>query len=197
MIGQGNFTFQNAEEQDIKRIAEIEKECLGTYRRAFTEEQLVKWFSHNPAMFYVIKDEENKVYAFTILVPITENLYNDVKTDKISELSDFPEKEVSEAFKSDYFHIADICVSKTACGPYYLSTFRALAGGMVKILYNEAKLVNTSAVTDDGAKACKSIGFTEVSKNTDGHIIWELIVTPEKYNRLAPIFGLSSSKTMQ
>lgn len=160
----GSLIFQTATEEDFQGMLAIENEFFGTYSRALNEENMTRWFNHNPNMFYVVKNENGHVLAFTILVPVTKELYDKLKKGKVSDLFDFDENEVEKVFKSDYFFIEEVCVSKKGSKGNYFRATRLLFNEFTKIIYENAKFVTTSPITEDGKRICEHLGFQLVAE---------------------------------
>ena len=59
-------------------------------------------YKYNNHIFYVVKNKEDQVLAFTIMTPITEKLYNKMLTGEINDMYDFPFEDVLQEKKSDY-----------------------------------------------------------------------------------------------
>lgn len=193
--GKVNISFLKAEENDIKEMAKIEKEFFASYDRAFDELTLSKWFSHNPDMFYAVKDDAGELLAFSIMAPITSDLYQRLRAGQVSDMFDFKEEEVLKAFESDYYYIADICVRNFDNESKYLRVATLLIIEMVKIMYQKAKFVMTTPVTDKGLKMTKTIGFKPVAideHNGQKFPICEIIVSDENKKRFDMLIEYSN-----
>jgi len=172
------YRFERAEKEDIKDIAEIEAEFFGDYSKAFNYPFLEKWYNYNKDMFYVVKNNENKVLAFTIMTPITEKLYNRMLTGEINDMYDFDEQDVLKEKQSEFYYVSDICASKKRNEKGYFSVVSYLMAGLVDFLSQYSHYILTSPVTKEGTAVCKNLGFREVAvSNFDGksYSICELI----------------------
>jgi len=190
-----NIAFEKAKETDIKGMAEIEKLFFGSYGRAFDEESLTKWFLHNPDMFYVVKDELDELQAFAIVAPVTEGLYQKLRTGQESDMYDFKEEDVVKTFESKYFYLADICIKDQENISQYLKVATVLIGEMMKLMYVNAKYVLATPVTEKGLKISKTIGFVPVATDiVDGqeYPVCEIVVTEEKYQKYKGLIDRSS-----
>lgn len=175
-----SLKFQVAVAEDLIQIAEIEQEFFPGYERAFTEEFLKKWFEHNKDMFYVVKSSAGVVQAFIVLVPVDEQLYDELLQGLKSDLYDFEMEHVLTSLNSEYYYIADICISKKA--EKYIRTAEKLMVGAAGVIYSHANRVTTSPITPEGNQMCKHLGFKEVAKqefNGEYYSVQELII-PKK-----------------
>lgn len=159
-----SYAFTNAKIKHIEEIANIEKQYFSGYSRAFDITFLTRWYQYNADMFYVVTDTTGEVRAFLILVPVTEALYKKLIRGEISDLFDFSENEVLKNFASEYYYIADICVSKRNQGIGYLVVASQLIKGFIKLVEPYAKYIVTSPITKDGVRLCEKIGFEKVSE---------------------------------
>lgn len=157
------YLFKNATIEDIAKIETIEKSFFDN-GVAFDAEFLKKWFLHNPNMFYVVKKSDDELAAFTILVPITEKLYSDLKLGKVHDMAQFTEEEVLLEIKSEYYYVADIAVNEKKLAPTLI-----LIKGITKFLGDNAHWVMTTPITKDGLSFCKTMGFcsAELGKNCE------------------------------
>ncbi len=185
--------FTSAKIDDIAAMVEIEKEYFASYGRAYNEEFMLRWYRHNPDMFYVLKTAYDEILAFAILTPVTEKLYGDIRSGKVADLFDFPESEVPRNFASDYFFIADVVTSREKCKSQTEAVKLRLQYENIIVLYNNAKKVLTSSATKEGLKAMKAAGFEEVaSEEFEGqkNFISELIITEKIYQELMQRFEI-------
>ena len=185
------INFGIANNEDIDSMVNIEKEFFSDYSRAFDKDFMEKWYKYNPNMFYVVKDSNGKVLGFTILTPVTEELYNKLLLGEVSDMFDFNEEDVLKDLNSDYFYFSDICVSKE--NKNYIKTVGMLLGGMIKILSENATYVTTSPITKEGLRMCEHIGFKKVSEEIfegKSYPIYELIITKEKKDKFSRISRL-------
>lgn len=187
--------FEKANFEDLGEIANIEGEFFSDYSKVFSKEFLEKWYLYNSDMFYVVKDCNNKVFAFTILTPITNDLYNKILLGMENDMYDFSYSDVLKTMDSDYYYVSDMCVSKKNAGKNYFKAVAFLVGGAIKILSEKATYVTTTAITDEGLKLCKHIGFREVSYfNDDNYYICELLITDERKKRFSKLTKLVKEK---
>ena len=182
------FRFEQAKKEDLKAMAEIEAEFFGDYSKAFDYDFLVKWFNYNKEMFYVVKNQENEVLAFTIMTPINEKLYKKMLTGEINDMYDFTEEDVLKEKKSMHYYVADICASKKRNEKGYFSVVTYLMAGVIDFLSNYSYYVLASPVTNEGKAVCNNLGFKDVASSTfDGktYSICELIANKETTTKLS------------
>lgn len=159
-----DYNFKNATWSDLKEISKIEQEFFGGYSKAFNEEFIKSWYKHNPNMFFVVKNGQDKVVAFSILTPISEKLYDKLVKGEVGDLYDFNKSEVPRTMDSNYYYISDICITKEATKSRNV-IFALLFGGSINFLLDKANYIMTLPVTKEGARLCKKLGFVEVSES--------------------------------
>lgn len=186
------------DEKDIIEMAKIEEHFFSDYAKKLTPEILLDWYNHNSDMFYVVKDNEGNVKGFTILTPVTEDLYGKIRSGETVELVDFNKEDVTRTLDTDFFFISDICV--VGDNPIERSFSAAiLAANIAEILFaktNEREIegkVLTVAITDDSKKlTTKKMSFIPVGEveidGVIGHIV-ELHCTGENYEKFTKSMG--------
>ena len=147
------YDFTIATTEDIESIVEIEKKYFEK-SVAYTSEFIRKWIDYNPNMFYVVKDRNNNIKAFTILVPITEVCFNKLSRNEINDMNQFEKSDVLQTAQSEFYYFADIATFNK--DP--LSTV-SLLNGIQKYLCNYAHYVAATPITDDGLRISKIFGF--------------------------------------
>lgn len=174
---------------DINGILEIEKEHFANYVRVLDRKMIIKWLEYNPDMFFVLKNECNTVVAFMILVPVSRKLYEKLQNGQVSDIYNFEKRQVEKKFRSDYFFVEEVCISKKIQTASYIKTFRLLINCFfTALLHGRAKYVTTSPLTKEGVRLCGKLGFSFVSENEylgETYPIYELIITSELYARFA------------
>lgn len=171
--------FDIANRQDLAEMAEIENEHFNGYERAFTKDFLEKWYNHNSNMFFVVRDKNNEVSAFIILVPVKKPLYELLLEGTVSDLFDFDEDLVCTDMNSDYYYIADICMSQKKSN---MKVGAQLMFGAAKIIYTYAKYVTASPITNMGLRLLQGLGFKKVSEqeyNGEIYPVFELDMNDE------------------
>ena len=157
------YVFDLAKEEDIKGIMELELKYFDTL--AYKEEDIRKWMKHNNEMFYVVKDNENKVIAFTIIAPITENCYNKFKCGIFTDMNEFELNDITDTMESDYYYFADVVSDKK----------NALAAMIIfkhilPILWEKPKYIVATPVSNSG----KNKALKLKAKNLNGDSILDL-----------------------
>lgn len=158
------YKFRIATLKDIEQMVQIENQFFNE-EVAFNEKFLEKWFLHNSNMFYVVVNSQEKVLAFTILVPITEKLYGDLKRGKVKDLVEFQEQDILQEVQSEYYYIADIASSEKE-----ISATLVLLKGLTEFLGENAHWVIATPITKEGFMICKKFGFKAIeSENMLGN----------------------------
>ena len=179
--------FEKAKETDIPELVAIEKEFFDGYSRIFDEVNMTKWFYHNPDMFYVVKDNNDEIKAFTIITPVTDELYTKLRNGEVTDLFDFKGEEVPTDFNSDFYYIADACVKGKSSNLGFIKIAGTLLINIAKILKENAKLVITSPITDASKNLCSHLNFKLISSEMfEGKEcgVYELECSDQKYEEL-------------
>ena len=175
----GDLLFRRAGNEHISSIAKIELANFSKYQHVLDAQSIKEWYDYNSDMFYVVTDENNDVFAYAIIVPMTALLYEFVRTGKYSTLVHFPKKEVLTNLQSNYFHLEIIA---TIPAKKRMPVSGILINGVGEILLDHAKVVTTCPMTEKGAKLSNFFGFTKIAEeNCNGEIypIAELKITSE------------------
>lgn len=157
------YVFDLATVEDIKGIMELELKYFNTL--AYKEEDIRKWLKHNREMFYVVKDNTNKVVAFTIIVPITKNCYNKFKSGIVTDMNEFALSDIETTMESDYYYFADV-VSDNKNTIASMIIFKHI----LPILWEKPKYIVTTPITNNG----KNKALKLRAKNINGESILEL-----------------------
>ena len=157
------YVFDLATVEDIKGIMELELKYFNTL--AYKEEDIIKWLKHNREMFYVVKDNTNKVVAFTIIVPITKNCYNKFKSGIVTDMNEFALSDIETTMESDYYYFADV-VSDNKNTIASMIIFKHI----LPILWEKPKYIVTTPITNNG----KNKALKLRAKNINGDSILEL-----------------------
>ena len=189
-----NLVFTKATKDDLKDIGAIELEFFKDYEKSFTSEFLEKWFGYNPDMFYVVKKAGLDTVGFIILTPVSEQLHNRIVAGEVFDFFDFPEADVLNSMQSDYFYVADICLSGEKKYSY-LNAVIVLIGNMFRILADSARFITTCPVTEEGLKICHTLGMRKTAEAIDSesrYPIYLLEVTEDKINRFSKLMKRAS-----
>ena len=183
--------FSQCSWNDLADIAQIEQEFFSQYEKSFDISFLKKWFIHNPEMIYVVKSDEGKTIAFTILAPISKMLYEMLCIGEIYDFFDFSPSDVMTEMKSEYYYIADICISQSI-DHQHIRAAKNLIGGIAAILFKYAKYVLACPITREGARMCISIGMKQIAVSTSNGLEYHICkgeVTDEAKTRFIKIIN--------
>lgn len=147
------YNFEVATIKDIDEIISIEEEFFEN-GVAYTKEFIITWMKHNPNMFFVVKDNNLKIKGFTILAPITEECYQKLKNNEITDMINFKQTDVLNTIQSEYYYFADIASSKKDS----LASI-SLLHGIQKHLSQNAHFIAATPITEDGVRISKYFGF--------------------------------------
>lgn len=151
--------FDVANENDILGIMEIEDKYFG--KLAYKEEDIRKWMQCNSNMIYVVRNNEDKVIAFTIIAPITYECYEKFRNGFITDMNQFELTDICTTLQSDYYYFADV-VSDNKNPIASMIIFK----NILPILWTNAKYIVTTPVTDNGRNKAAKLG----AKNIDGEV---------------------------
>ena len=152
------YCFDLASKEDISGIIELENKYFEE-DIVYKEEEIRKWISYNPNMIYVVRDSNNKVIAFTIIAPITEECYNKFRGGLITDMNEFEQSDIMVTLQSDYYYFADV-VSDNKNPIASMIMFR----NILPILWENTHYIVTTPVTDAGKNKAIKLG----AKNTYG-----------------------------
>ena len=157
-----DLTCSVAEDYDIDGIMAIEENFFKEKEISYKREDIIKWMNFNRNMFYVVRDTNNQVVAFTILVPITEDCYCKFKQGKNNDLDKLQLGDIVPYMESDYYYFADVaCLNKDANASMII--FRTV----LPFLIENTKYIVTTPVTKEGqikaSKLCAKNTFGESS----------------------------------
>jgi len=176
----GELTFDLAREEELSSILQIEWSDFPGYGHIFSVSSIRDWYTHNPGMFYVLRDKKNWVMAYACVVPITEHLQSEICQGKFSALTDFPKEEVLRNMSTSYYHIEVV-----ASVPIRSSSRvgRTLIKKVGHVIVRNARYITASAASEIGVRLCKYFGFQ--------HVADEDIEEPSGDMRTYPIFYLA------
>ena len=164
----GDIMFTTARKSDLSDMLKIEWANFSKYLHIFNVKSISKWFEHNSDMFYVVVDQNGQVFGYSVLVPMSIELYSQVRQGKYSSLVDFPESGVLRHMESPYYHLEVIAVVPAK---NYMPVSGVLIKGVGKILSKYAKYVTASPMTEAGIALSNFFGFAKVAEeNFNGEI---------------------------
>jgi len=156
----GKLTFRAAKSDELSSILQIEWGNFSGYGHIFSVNSLKEWYAHNPDMFQVVLDDRNWILAYAVLVPVSINLFNQIKKGKYSAISDFPKSEVIKNMDSKYYHIE---VVATIPAKYSSRAGSFLIKSVGHFLVENASSVTTSPVLNIGLRLCKYFDFKHIA----------------------------------
>ena len=181
------YVFENANDEDIKEIALIEKEFFGDYADMYDMDFLTKWYSHNPGMFWVVRDTQSgQVVGFTITAPVTSELYDKMLSGEVHDMDKFSASDVLTHTDSEYYYFADICLSKKRINGTknrFLALVAMMSGIQNHLDKTGVKHVVSTAITDEGVQTSLGMGFEDKGGyDLNGRVVHTMVLeaTPEK-----------------
>lgn len=191
---EAKYITGRAAQSDLVKMADIEEEFFGGYSRVFNEPFLKKWYQHNPTMFSVIKDHDGTVLGFFIVCPMTHNAYSRMIAGEVSDLHDLSTEDILTDFSSEYFYIADLCVSKRNKGLSYFRVATALMKEFTILLNSYAKYVVTSPITPEGTRITQKLGGIEIATQEfegNKYAIYQLEWTDDMRRKYEKMFHIT------
>lgn len=179
----GKISFLKAKEDELSSILQIEWSNFPGYGHIFSVQSIKKWYLHNPNMFWVVKDARDWILGYSVLVPITKNLYEKICSGKFSSLNDFPEKDVLTSALSDYYYVEVVATVPTRLASRAGSFLIKNVGNY---LLETAKFVATSPITEIGMRLCKYFEFRHVADEileTERYPLYAYEIDKEKVKR--------------
>ncbi|MDR3299304.1 MAG: radical SAM protein [Candidatus Accumulibacter sp.] len=182
----GRLTFAQAQESDISDMLKIEWSNFSKYQHIFNFKSISDWYHYNPAMFYVVKDSNGNIFGYSVIVPMSETLYAQVRKGQYSSFVDFPQNEVEQDLVSEYYHLEVIA---TILAEKRMPVSGVLIKGIGELLvHKKAKVVTTSPMTDKGSKLSRLFGFKKVAEedfNGEIYPIAELEISEDIKRKLS------------
>jgi radical SAM protein with 4Fe4S-binding SPASM domain len=179
----GAIVFDHARHDELSSMLQIEWSDFPEYGHLFSVDSIKFWYSHNPAIFRVVRDARNWVLGYAAIVPITKTLFESIKKGRYSALTDFPLSEVLLDENTEFFHVEVVAAvpSRTAS-----RAGRELIKNVGTYLAERAKYIAASPITNVGLRLCKYFDFEHVSyekANGRKYPIYILAVDKEKLMR--------------
>jgi len=166
VINNKDLYFDLANEYDIEGIMEIEENFFQS-GVAYKKEDIIKWMNYNPNMFYVVRDSEGRVKAFTIIAPITEECYKKFKSGIITDMNEFELSDIMITLQSDYYYFADVASKQKDAIAAMI-----LFNNILPIIWENTHYVVTTPITDAGRNKARKLG----AKNSNGEELLTLNV---------------------
>jgi hypothetical protein len=184
----GPLAFDCARYDELSSILQIEWSDFSTYSHIFSVDSIKFWYAHNPKIFRVVRDARNWVLGYAAIVPITKNLFENIKEGRYSALTQFPPYEVLRSNDTEYFHIEVVASvpSRTAS-----RAGQELIKNVGLYLSEHARYVTASPITKVGLRLCKYFDFVHIAdEKTDGkkYPIYVLAIDKEKSARKIAYF---------
>lgn len=177
--------------EDLVEIAIIESENFYDFDRMLTFEDFKIWFQHNPDIFYVVKDNNNSVLVAVLLVPISKNLHKDIREGKITDLYNFPKKDVMRTFNTRYYHLESVAVTKRIKGLTRNISILQAFKGIATLIIENADFVTSLVISSEGEVMAKKFRFVHISNeinDENSYPIYEGVVTEHERELLRKNF---------
>lgn len=182
-----SFTIRLARRENLSDILRIEWASFPEYEFKFTPESILKWYTYNPKMFYILEDSREHVLGYACLVPLTERGYSNIingKTSSLQELNFSDVKKISIQ-KGGYWHIevlSTIADVRSRAG-------RTLIKMVGEFLIDKANLVTASPITYMGIKLCSYFGFKKMATEKTKSSTYDIYMLKVEPKHLAQTLG--------
>ncbi len=182
-------TPEDFSKEDIVETYEIEKMVLPPNLIA-SPDTVLKWFSHNPLTIVGARDvSSGKIIGFFNTLPITDELYEAIKTGDFDDTTIQPESIRQYDIPGFYkLYLCSFCIH-----PLYNTTsaFKLIYTGFIDFLSTLAAErdiyisdIIADGVTLKGANLCESIGMKKVTTSIHNSKIYEASLIPPAYTTL-------------
>lgn len=179
----GRLTFDKARRDELSSMLQIEWSNFPGYSHLFSVDSIKKWYSHNPDIFYVMRDAGNWVLGYAAIVPISESLFRRICAGEFSALVEFPETDVfAEGVSSPYYHIEAIA---TIPNSTYQRAGSALIHDLGEMLLSKATYITASPMSDIGKRLCHYFNFAYSSTQHYGGNNYDIYVLDVAKNNLS------------
>lgn len=184
------FRYEFARESDIPEIVRLESKCFPDYPYRLTVPTLTKWYAHNPKMFSVIRRDDEVVIGYSVIVPVSQDLFQRIIDEAISSLVSFPEVDVLQTEDAHCFHVEVFAIDPSA--PHGAGAL--LLQSVARFLKDHATYVSASPITNAGLRLCHNLHFTQtgtdrIGTKEYGVFVWH--VRPEDLEDLVTAAQLS------
>ena len=151
-INNQELYFGLAKEVDIPQIMALEEKFFSS-GVAYLEDDVRKWMTYNPNMFYVVKDDLGCIRAFTIMAPITKECYMKFRNGIVTDMNEFELSDLLVSLQSDYYYFADVVSDKKDAIAAMI-----LFNNILPIIWNNTHYVVTTPITDAGRNKARKLG---------------------------------------
>lgn len=171
---ESHITFEKATTDDLPILIEIGTSTYPGNRQGIASlETRLKWFSKNPDMYYLVRDQ-GEIVGYTAIIPMTPDKIQRILEEK-EFLKDVQPEEIEEFKPGKPLHIY-ISTMRTKKGISKLqkrSYGVRLIGGLITTFIQmiddgiTIHALYARSETVDGIRALKNMGFTQISATRD------------------------------
>ena len=163
-------TFARATKEDVPECARISD---AIFNASFAVEKQRAWMNKNPDICYVVKDEDNKVVGYVLMLPLKPEKIEKILREEESSL-DLETKDIGvfEPGKPLHLYMASIAITPGVTLTEKRTYGSRLIAGLMDVLINLGRqgviletIVSRSS-TADGIRLMRGIGFTEIPSIT-------------------------------
>ncbi|PSR55780.1 hypothetical protein AHMF7605_20895 [Adhaeribacter arboris] len=156
--------IQIATEEDIEKIYDFARN--GRYKNCPVNGPVIKvpWWRQNPFIFYVIKDNQDKVIANINILPLTEESYFKIRNGVIDErgIKHTDLHQPNDKYNVSYLYIEGFNCMTTALMSKFIFSFLQLIDRIADIS-NPNLVIGAIGGTDEGEELMTKLGFEIVS----------------------------------
>lgn len=163
-------TFARATKEDIPECANISD---AIFNASFAVEKQRAWMEKNPDICYVVKNEDNKVVGYALMLPLKPEKIERILREEESSLDlEIKDIGVFEPGKPLHLYMASIAITPSVTLTEKRTYAARLIAGLMNVLINLGKqgvileTITSRSSTVDGIRLMRGIGFTEVPSIT-------------------------------
>jgi radical SAM protein with 4Fe4S-binding SPASM domain len=173
----GGYQIRPGKREDLSDILRIEWGCFPDFDFRFNPESLLRWYTHNADMFWVLEDARQRVCGYACMVPLTQGGYEKIVSGRACSLQELVQKDVAKE-TSNYkglWHIeaiATIADARSRAG-------RTLVRWVGEFLLTKSTRITASPITYTGAKLCEYFRFHKVATERTDKRVYDVYLLDE------------------
>lgn len=162
--------FIKATEEDVPDCVRISNVI---FNAAFAVEKQTAWMEKNPDICYVVKNRDNKVVGYVLMLPLEPEIIEKILREELSALNlETKDIRAFEPGKLLHLYIASIAVEPKLTLTERHTYGARLIAGLMDVLIDFGKqgiilaTLTARSSTSDGIRLMRGVGFTEIPSTT-------------------------------
>lgn len=163
-------TFARATKEDVPECARISNAIFNAF---FAVEKQTAWIEKNPDICYVVKDEDNKVAGYVLILPLEPEKIEKILREEISSLNlETEDIGIFEPGKPLHLYMASIAITPGITLNEKRAYGSRLIAGLMDVIINFGRqgiileTITARSSTADGIRLMRGVGFTEIPSIT-------------------------------